>query len=75
MQISKDVRDKNIEPEIYWDVKVTNNGWCVVDHDLQSAYSCHLKEWTYFPPAESRFNENYVEKMSHIGLALVARRR
>ena len=25
--------EKNTEPEIYMDVKVTNNGWCVLDHD------------------------------------------
>jgi hypothetical protein len=30
-QESKDMRDKNIEPEIYREVKVTNNGWCVLD--------------------------------------------
>ena len=29
MQESKDMREKNIEPEIYREVKVTNNGWCV----------------------------------------------
>ncbi len=34
MQEPKDMREKNIEPEIYSEVKVTNNGWCVVDHDL-----------------------------------------
>ena len=34
MQESKDTREKNIEPEIYREVKVTNNGWCVLDHDL-----------------------------------------
>jgi len=34
MQESKDMREKNTEPEIYMDVKVTNNGWCVLDHDL-----------------------------------------
>jgi hypothetical protein len=34
MQESKDMREKNIEPEIYREVKVTNNGWCVLDHDL-----------------------------------------
>jgi hypothetical protein len=28
MQESKDMREKNIEPEIYREVKVTNNGWC-----------------------------------------------
>ena len=28
-----------------------------------------------FPPAESRFNENFVDKMSRVGLALVSRRR
>lgn len=75
MQESKDTREKNIEPEIYMDVKVTNNGWCVLDHDLSSAYRCYVTEWTHSPPAESRFNENFVEKMSRLGLALVARRR
>jgi hypothetical protein len=34
MQESKDMREKNIEPEIYREVKVINNGWCVLDHDL-----------------------------------------
>jgi hypothetical protein len=34
MQEPKDMREKNIEPEIYRAVKVTKNGWCVVDHDL-----------------------------------------
>ncbi len=34
MQESKDMREKNITPEIYREVKVTHNGWCVVDHDL-----------------------------------------
>ncbi len=34
MQESKDMREKNTEPEIYMNVKVTNNGWCVLDHDL-----------------------------------------
>jgi hypothetical protein len=34
MQEPKDMREKNIEPEIYRAVKVTNDGWCVVDHDL-----------------------------------------
>jgi hypothetical protein len=33
-QESKDMREKNIEPEIYREVKVTNIGWCVLDHDL-----------------------------------------
>jgi hypothetical protein len=74
MQESKDMREKNIEPEIYREVKVTNNGWCVLDHDLYSAYRCHVTE-QHFPPAESRFNENFVERMSCVGLALVARRR
>jgi hypothetical protein len=36
MKEPKDImmREKNVEPEIYRAVKVTNNGWCVVDHDL-----------------------------------------
>jgi hypothetical protein len=34
MQESKDMREKNTQPEIYMDVKVTNIGCCVVDHDL-----------------------------------------
>jgi hypothetical protein len=34
MQESKDMREKNIKPEICREVKVTNNGWCVLDHDL-----------------------------------------
>ena len=75
MQESKDMREKNIEPEIYREVKVINNGWYVLDHDLSSPYRCHVTEWTHSPPAESRFNENFVEKMSRVGLALVARRR
>jgi hypothetical protein len=25
-------REKKIEPEIYREEKVTNNGWCVMDH-------------------------------------------
>jgi hypothetical protein len=33
MQESKDMREKNIWPEIYREVKVTNKGWCVVDYD------------------------------------------
>ncbi len=44
MQKSKDMREKKIEPEIYRDVKVTNNGYCVLDHDLLSAYRCHVTE-------------------------------
>ncbi len=35
---SKDMREKNFEPEIYREVKVTDNGWCVLDRDLSSAY-------------------------------------
>jgi hypothetical protein len=34
MQESKDMRVKNIEPEICREVKVTHTGWCVLDHDL-----------------------------------------
>jgi hypothetical protein len=34
MQESKDMREKNTEPEIYMDVKVTNNEWWVLDHNL-----------------------------------------
>ncbi len=34
MQESKDMRETNIEAEIYREVKDTNNGWCVLDHDL-----------------------------------------
>jgi hypothetical protein len=34
MQEPKDVREKNIEPEFYREVKVTNNEWCLLDHDL-----------------------------------------
>jgi hypothetical protein len=34
MHEAKDMSENNIEPEIYREVKVTNNGWCVVDHDL-----------------------------------------
>ncbi len=75
MQESKDMREKNTKPEIYMDVKVTDNGWCVLDHDLSSPYRCQVTEWTHSPPAESRFNEKFVEKMSRVGLALVARRR
>ncbi len=42
MQEPKDIREKNIEPEIYREVKVTNIGWGVLDHDLLSAYRCHV---------------------------------
>jgi hypothetical protein len=75
MQKAKDMREKNIGPEIYREVKVTNNGWCVVDDDLQSTYRCHVAEWTHFLPSESPFNESFVEKRSRAGLALIARRR
>jgi hypothetical protein len=34
MQEPKGMREKNIKPEIHREVKVTNNGWHVVDHDL-----------------------------------------
>ena len=34
MQEPNDMRETNIEPEIYRKVKVTNNGWCVLDYDL-----------------------------------------
>ncbi len=34
IQESKDMPEKNIEPEIYTKMKVTNNGWCVLDRDL-----------------------------------------
>jgi hypothetical protein len=34
MQEPKDMRENNIEPEIYRAVKVTNHGWYVVDSDL-----------------------------------------
>ncbi len=34
MQEPKDMSEKNIEPDIHWEVKVTNNGWCVLDHDF-----------------------------------------
>ncbi len=34
MQEPKDMRENNINPEIYREVKVTNNGWCVPDHDI-----------------------------------------
>jgi hypothetical protein len=34
MQEPKDTREKSIEAKIYRAVKVTNNGWCVVDHDI-----------------------------------------
>jgi hypothetical protein len=44
MQEPKDMREMNIEPEIYREVKVTNNGWGLMDHDLQSAYRCHVTE-------------------------------
>jgi hypothetical protein len=32
MQESKDMRGKNIKPEIYREMKVTDNGWCVLDY-------------------------------------------
>jgi hypothetical protein len=58
------LREKNIEPEIYREVKVTNNGWCVLDHDLLSGYRCNVTEKTHFPPAvESGFNEHFVQKL------------
>jgi hypothetical protein len=45
IQESKDImREMNIELEIYREVKVTKNGWCVLDHDLYSAYRCHVTE-------------------------------
>jgi hypothetical protein len=34
MQESKDIGEKNIKPEIYREVKVTNNGWWVVNPDF-----------------------------------------
>jgi hypothetical protein len=34
MQEPKDMREKNIEHEIYREVEVTNNGWSVVDRDI-----------------------------------------
>ena len=34
MQKPEDMTEKNIEPEIYREVKITNNGWGVLDHDL-----------------------------------------
>jgi hypothetical protein len=34
MQESKDMREKNIEAEINREVKVINDGWCVLNHDL-----------------------------------------
>jgi hypothetical protein len=35
MQEPKDVREMNIEPEIYEELKkITKIGWCVADHDL-----------------------------------------
>jgi hypothetical protein len=34
MEKPKDMRGKNIEPGIYREMKVTNNGWYVLDHDL-----------------------------------------
>jgi hypothetical protein len=34
MQESKVMREQNIEPEIYSEVKVTCNACCVVDHDF-----------------------------------------
>jgi hypothetical protein len=34
MQESKDMKEKNIKPEIYREVKVSNKGWCVLDYDL-----------------------------------------
>jgi hypothetical protein len=39
-----DMREKNIKPEIYREVKVTNNGWFVLDRDLESAYRCRVTE-------------------------------
>jgi hypothetical protein len=38
MQESKDMREKNIEPEIYRDMKVLINEWCVLDHNKQLTY-------------------------------------
>jgi hypothetical protein len=34
MQEPKDMRETNIKPEIYRELKVTNNGCCVLDYDL-----------------------------------------
>jgi hypothetical protein len=34
MQEPKDMREKNIKPEICREVKVTNNGWCVVFNEI-----------------------------------------
>ena len=37
MQESKDMRERNIKPEIYRDVKVTNNvcvGWIMISNQL-----------------------------------------
>jgi hypothetical protein len=44
MQESKDMREKNIKPVIYREVKVTNKGWHVVDHNLELSYSYNLTE-------------------------------
>jgi hypothetical protein len=44
MQEPKDMREKNMEPEIYREVKATSIGWCVVKHDLLSAYRGHVTE-------------------------------
>ncbi len=75
MQESKDTRVKNIEPEIYREVKVTNNGWCVLDYDLSSAYRCLVTEETHFPQQNHALMKSFVEQVSRIGLALIARRR
>ena len=68
MQESKDTREKNIELEIYMDVKVTNNGWCVLDHDLSSAYRCYVTEWTHSPQQNHALMKFLSKKRRALGL-------
>ncbi len=44
MQEPKDMRKKEVEPNIYTEHKVTNNGKCVLDHNLKYSYRCHVTE-------------------------------
>ena len=73
MQERKDMREKNIEPKIYLDVKLEAKRWRVGNYELQSVYRQHATNSARFFRAESSFNENISEKVSLIGLAFLAR--
>ena len=73
MQERKDMREKNIEPKIYLDVKLETKLWRVGNYELQSVHRQHATNSTRFFRAESSFNENISEKVSHIGLAFIGR--